>query len=222
MLIINANVTLRSVFTWDNIKWQNCPSFTTNGATITNNTFVNTKVTVASPAQAALISDSSFTKTTGTQHGIEIGGTAANITLDGLTFTGYAVSNGSTGNEAIYVNIASGSMTISIVGGGSVPSIRTAGATVTVTASVTLTVSGLQTGSDVVIYEAGTTTVLDSVDANGTSTWDYVYDAADAGNDIDIGVFKAGYRPFYIRTYTLPATDATVPVAQDVDLYYLT
>jgi hypothetical protein len=83
----------------------------------------------------------------------------------------------------------------------------------------TVTFTGLQTGSDVFIYEAGTTTVLGSVDANGTSSWGYTYSGADT---IDVGVFKAGYIPFYIRNLSLTTTDSSIPVAQVIDRAYLT
>lgn len=118
---------------------------TTGGATFTNCVFTNTNdsvkaVTVSSPANAALISNSEFISS-GTKHGLEITGTAANFTLTGVSFSGYAPSNGSTGNEAIYVNIGSGTVVISIAGGGDTPSIRTAGATVTVQNAVTVKVT---------------------------------------------------------------------------------
>lgn len=131
--VIGASVTLRPVVTFSNLSFSSCASVVTTGSTIQDCKFSNTLATCSSPANAALITNSTFTKTTGTQHGIEISGTAANITLTGLTFTGYAGSDGSTGNEAIYVNIAIGSMSITILD-GSLPSIRTAGATVTVIA----------------------------------------------------------------------------------------
>jgi len=137
--IVNANVTLRSTVTLDSVTFIDCSTFTQNGATLTNCTFENTKVTSASPANAALISSSSFTSG-GTGHAIEIGGTAANMTLTNVDFSGYAGTNGVTGNEAIFVNIASGTMTIS-VSGGTTPSIRTAGATVTVQNAVTVQVT---------------------------------------------------------------------------------
>lgn len=83
---------------------------------------------------------------------------------------------------------------------------------------ITLSITGLVTGSDVVVYEAGTSTVLDSVDAYAGTSWDYVYEAADT---IDIGVFLAGYVPYFIRNYSAGSTDASVPVAQVVDRAYL-
>lgn len=82
----------------------------------------------------------------------------------------------------------------------------------------TITFTGLQTGSDVVIYEAGTTNVLGSVDANGTTSWGYTYSGADT---IDVGVFKAGYIPFYIRNLSITTSDASLPIAQVADRAYL-
>jgi hypothetical protein len=221
--VINANVTLRDLNTaFAFMSFISCPVFTQNGAEIEDCSFTNTKVGASSPANAAKIKRCTFTKTTGTQHGIEISGSAADFSLEGCTFSGYAASDGSTGNEAVYVNIATGSVQITITSGGSTPSIRTAGATVTVVNARNLTLSPIVTGSDVVIYAAGTTTVIESSqDIAGTS---YVYDypAAEAGNSIDIGIYKEGYVPFFIRAYTKPSADASVPISQVVDRYYLT
>ena len=83
---------------------------------------------------------------------------------------------------------------------------------------LTLTIDGFVTGSDVVIYEAGTENIRQqSEDISGTSTT-YTYETTE---NVDIGVFKAGYRPFYIRNYALTSSDASVPVAQTVDRDYL-
>ena len=85
--------------------------------------------------------------------------------------------------------------------------------------TVTLTISGFVTGSDVVIYQAGTETVRQQTeDISGTSTT-YTYETTE---NVDIGVFKAGYRPYYIRNYALTTSNASVPVAQTVDRDYLT
>ena len=82
----------------------------------------------------------------------------------------------------------------------------------------TLTLTGLQTGSDIVILEDGTTTERVNVDANAGTTYEYVYETPE---DIDIGVFKIGYKPFYIRGYTLASADGSVPIAQVADRDYL-
>ena len=113
--------------------FRRCGLITTGGGTftgcvITNSTAAN-NMTASSPANAALVSGCTFISD-GTGHGLEITGTAANFTLTDDTWTGYAGSDGSTGNEAVYVNIASGSLNLTITG-GTTPSVRTAGCTVT-------------------------------------------------------------------------------------------
>jgi hypothetical protein len=210
--VINAAVTLRSTSDLDSVTFIDCGSFTQNSATLTNCSFENTKVSSAAPADAALISDSTFTSG-GTGHAIEIGGTVADISLDGLTFTGYAASNGSTGDEAIYVNIASGSMTISITGGGSTPSIRTAGATVTVQNAVTITATVLDVNTGDPIENArvliekvsdGTDILTGLTNASGvaTTTFAYVSDTAVVGK---VRRATAGYGTLY-KTSPISAT----------------
>lgn len=116
----------------------------TTSSTITNCTFVNAATALKWTCGNALngkIDGTSFTSG-GTGHAIELVGTATNQTLTNVNFSGYAAVDGSTGNEAIYVNIATGSMTIT-VSGGNTPFIRTAGAIVTVISgavNVTITV----------------------------------------------------------------------------------
>lgn len=84
--------------------------------------------------------------------------------------------------------------------------------------TITLTLTGLVTGSDIVVLQAGTETELVNVDSNSGTTYDFVYETPES---IDIGVFLAGYVPFYIRNYPLASTDSSVPVAQVVDRNYL-
>jgi hypothetical protein len=83
--------------------------------------------------------------------------------------------------------------------------------------TISLTVTGLVAGSDVVIYAAGTTTILDSVDSFAGTSWSYIYETP---QPIDIGVILPGYVLYYIRNYTLGLTDASVPVSQTPDRNY--
>jgi hypothetical protein len=216
--VVNATVTLRSSVELSSMSFIDCPMFTLNSAVLDDCMFDNSKITIASPADAENITNSNFISA-GTGHAMEIGGTAADIVLTGLDFSGYAATDGSTGNEAIYINIASGSMTITI-SGGSTPSIRTAGATVTVENPVILTLTGLVDGSDISILEAGTTTELENTQSNSGTTYEYNYQYA-ASTYIDIGIFKAGYNPYYIRNYLLTASNTSIPIAQVVDRYYI-
>jgi hypothetical protein len=83
---------------------------------------------------------------------------------------------------------------------------------------ITLAINGFVTGSDVVVYAAGTSTVRQNQDSiSGTSTT-YTYETPE---NIDIGVFKAGYIPFYIRNFPLTSSNASVLVAQTIDRAYL-
>jgi hypothetical protein len=161
LVVVMATVTLRPVMTFNKMSFSDCPTITLNSSTVTSCSFNNSKLVAASPADAALVSGSTFASA-GTGHAIEIGGIAANVTLSGLVFTGYAASNGSTGNEAIFVNIASGTMDINIGGGGSTPSIRTAGATVNVVSGATVTFTGIPAESDMVVLSG--TTILKQID----------------------------------------------------------
>lgn len=91
-------------------------------------------VTAPSPADAENVTGTPFTSG-GTGNGLEITGTAANFTLTNVDFTGYSLTVDA--NKAIYVNIASGSLTLSITGGSGVTAdshVRTAGCVVTVEA----------------------------------------------------------------------------------------
>ena len=84
---------------------------------------------------------------------------------------------------------------------------------------ITLTLTGLVAGSDVVVRSAGSSTILASVDANAGSTWAYMYETPVA---VDIDVIKPGYVPFpLVRNYTPAATNSSLPVAQQVDRNYL-
>jgi hypothetical protein len=164
----------------------------------------------SSPAAAALIANTTFISD-GTGYAIEISGTAANMTLTNVDFSGYAASDGTTGNEAIYVNIASGEMTISI-SGGTIPSIRTAGCTVHVSASVTLTISApvSLSGAEVRIYDLDDTlpnlgTELAGTESHGSATYAY---GGTAGNVIWIQIMLAGYVEFG-QQVTMPTANGS-------------
>jgi hypothetical protein len=216
LVVVGATVTLRPVMTFTNMAFSNCLSVTTTGSTVTNCKFSGTKVVCDSLANMALVSNCSFTSA-GTGYAIEVTGAAANITLSGDTFTGYAATNGSTGNEAIFVNIATGTVTITIGGGGSTPSIRTAGATVNVVSGATVTFTGLPIGSDIVILTAGTSTILAQVDAHPSSSYAWGYSGTPT---VDVGFLKPGYVPQYIRGLALSSSDSSIPVSLAADRNY--
>jgi hypothetical protein len=84
-----------------------------------------------------------------------------------------------------------------------------------------LTLTGLVAGSDIVVLDAGTTTERVNVDANAGTTYAFSYGYfAGGGGDVDICVFKAGYVPFYQRTYPLGSVAASLPIVQVPDRNY--
>lgn len=166
----------------------------------------------------------------GTGHAVQGFSTAGDYTLVGWSFAGFAASNGSTGNEAIYVTATTGTVNLNLSGGTS-PSIRTAGATVNVIQSAVLTVGGIRANSDVWIYRADNKTLLSSADPvtitdgapiDGVQYYKLVYSynaAALSGVAVQIKVFNLGYINERIN-YTLTSSDARVGVQQRIDRNY--
>ena len=199
--------------------FRRCGRVTLGGATMTDGLITRSTATSALlvGSSVSTLSNTAFISA-GTGHAIEITGGTSH-TLNNLTFSGYAASNGSTGNEAVYVNIASGSVTIN---SDSAISVRTAGATVTVVAGQkTLTITNIVSGSDVVILAAGTDTVLAINDGatNPVTSFAYSYTYS-AGVNVDVAVYKAGYVPYIVRAYLLENGNASLPAAQVVDRNY--
>lgn len=202
--------------------FRGCGQITANGATISTGTRI-----VNSTAATALLAGSSVTTlsnidfvSSGTGHALEINGGTSH-TLTAITFTNYvtpSINPSSTGNEAIFVNIGSGNVTIT---SDTDFSYRTAGATVTKNiGQKTLTVSNVVSGSDVVIKSAGTLTKLqDDQDITGTSsTYSYTYSA---GTFVDVVVYREGYVPYYVNNYELGPNGGTIQVNQAIDRNYV-
>jgi hypothetical protein len=79
-----------------------------------------------------------------------------------------------------------------------------------------ITVTGVVAGSDVVILDAGTSTVLASGDAISGTTFAWEYDA-DLVDTVDICVYKQGYVPLTLRGLDPGNAGITIPVAQVAD-----
>jgi hypothetical protein len=83
--------------------------------------------------------------------------------------------------------------------------------------TVTLSLTGLQTGTDIVILQAGTDVILQQQDSNSGSTYNYVYETV---QNVDIGLIKPNYVPLYIRNYPLSSSNASLPISQTFDRNY--
>lgn len=80
-----------------------------------------------------------------------------------------------------------------------------------------ITFTGLPTGTDVVVLQAGTETILDQADSIINTYYSFKYSGA---QNIDVGFIKGGYVPKYIRDIALTTTDSSIPVSLTVDRNY--
>ena len=205
-----------------------CNQIATNGATFTDNVVKNSSSLsslVVPIANATALSGNSFTSD-GSNHAVEFTGTAQNFTWDnlldnydpGTTGSDVAVTT-PTFNEAIYVNITTGTVNITVASTATIPSVRSAGATVNVTANqVTLTLTGLVANSEVRIYSAGTTTELAGIENSGT-TFQYSYTYA-ASTFVDIVIHNVGYIYQRLANFELGSSNASIPITQIFDRNY--
>lgn len=151
----------------------------------------------------------------GTGHAILID-TPGTYTFDSFTFSGYATTDGSTGNEAVYNN-SGGAVTINVVGTGDTPTIRNGtGATTTVNANVSITLTGLVEGSEVRVFNAGTATEIAGQETVNAGEFQF---SVGAGVTVDISILAISYQNLRIKNFST-TSDTSVPVQQQVDRQY--
>ena len=82
----------------------------------------------------------------------------------------------------------------------------------------TLTVQVSHTGADVVVIEAGTNTVIASVDSQAGNDFVFEYSGEKL---VDIGVILAGYKPTYTYNYFLAGQNQSLPISLIIDRTYI-
>lgn len=83
--------------------------------------------------------------------------------------------------------------------------------------TITMKITGLKIGSDVVILQAGTNNVLASSNEVTADKFDFVYETPQL---VDIGVIKQGYVTNYTYAYQLSSVDSEFLVKQLIDRNY--
>jgi len=129
--------------------WRRCGLVTQGGGTFDSCIFDEASGTVAFLVDDLDIVDDCVFNSDGTGYAIELDSSMAgnSYTMSGCSFNGYAVTDGSTGNEAIYNNTG-GTVTIS-VGSGQIPTVHDeVGSTTIITASVDLYIIVKDTNGD--------------------------------------------------------------------------
>jgi hypothetical protein len=153
--------------------------------------------------------------------------------LTGCTYTGYAATSGSTGNEVIF-NDSHGAVTINVAGGDA-PTIRNGvDATTSVILAVTHTLTGLVSGSEVTymldgsVPSAGGSEVFHVENANTddglgnsppTMKTEYAYNYV-SDRTVDIYVHKVEYEWLSLDNIVLDENNATIPIQQQLDRNY--
>jgi hypothetical protein len=84
--------------------------------------------------------------------------------------------------------------------------------------TIVATMTGMVTGSDIVILPHGTETVRATAEDISGTTYAYTYETPES---VDIRVYKEGYFPFSIENYMLGSTNASVLITQVPDTSYI-
>lgn len=204
-----------------NSIWRRCGVVTQNSASIESCLFDRSTGTTALVVNdVTALSDTDFVSS-GTGYGLEGFSTAGTYTLTNIGFSGYASTNGTTGNEAIHVLATTGVVDINIVG-GSAPTIHTDGATVNVIIpDVTITIIGNVSllNAEIRIYDLDDIlpfkgTELSGVESNPSVN--YVFSETE-GNLVWVQIMKPGYEEFGLK-YTIPAVNSNLNVNLVFDL----
>lgn len=194
-----------------------CDLITQNGATITGCTIADTKATSA-------IVDPDFSTFTGITfssgtdfHGIEITQPGSYV-FSNIKFLNYGADE--TTNAAIYNN-SGGAVTVTVTGGGTVPTVRNApGSTTTIVSGALVTLTGLKADSEVRAYlgtNPATATELAGTESSGT-TFQFAHNVA--GQDGFITIFHLNYQAIYL-TLTYAGVDSSYPIQQIIDRQYI-
>lgn len=194
---------------------------TLNGTTISGSTASSALLWNMVQGTGGRLDDTKWVSA-GTGHAIELGALSpATVTFSGHQYTGYAGSDGNTGNEVVYNN--SGALrTIDVTNGGQTPSVRngTGSTTVVNVGLVTYTLSGItDQNAKVTIVNTGTDTKLvdnETVGVDGQVEYSYLYTS---DINVDVLIRSLSYENIEFSD-VLRGSDKTVLISQIDDRVY--
>lgn len=201
----------RSSVVFSGCSFKQCAQMIANGSSITGSTF-----TACDPidvgSNLGVLTDCTF-NSGGTGHAITTNATTGTLSFVGNQFNGYG-ANG-TNDAAILFTGIGGSITVNISGGGATPTYTSLGVVVEFVSASTLTFTGVKDGSEIRVYQAGTTIELDGIESVAGGT----FSCSISVGAVDAVVFALGY--LEVRYYGLTtSSDLSVPVQQSVDRQY--
>ncbi len=156
----------------------------------------------------------------------DFGLTGSTPCMVAVAFSPSVVPSNSHHNAAVY-NKSGGTVTLNIAGGGSTPTVRTAGdATTVVNNNVAVTLSGLKDNTEVRILDNVTGEFIDGIEnatAGTTNNRTFTFSLG-AGVVVDIAIFNIDWilpPNNRIENYTIPTSDTTLPLTQIRDRNYV-
>lgn len=197
----------------DGANFFGCYQIDTDGAPFSNCSFSGSVATAdLVTSNPANIQHCTFTQGDAGGHAIEIT-QPGTFSFVGNTFEGYGL-DGTT--DAVIYNHSGGHVALNISGGGDTPTVRNGvGATTDVVSGVTLTFSGIKTGSEIHIFGEGGTLIASVESAISNQT----ISLQATGIQVRIFIASLGYENIDFP-YTVPGSDETIPVFQRIDRNY--
>jgi len=168
--------------------------------------------------------DMTFVKGTAATHAIEFGTTSPlTMTLTGIEFSGYTNTIGST-SAPLHIKRTSGTVTINLSGctGITADGYKTDGATVVITASVTVTFDKLKDNTEVRVYKTSDDSVVDGIEnatAGSPGNRNFAW-SAEAGTNVYYHVINKEYEQVSVYGYVVPSTNTTIDFQQRFDRNY--
>lgn len=213
--VVNAIVSLQPTGSAiGGITFSECDEITTNGADLSggntiNNTTGSQAITVTSQADLDKLANCNFNGN-GVAIRVDVAGSIT-LTADNLIFSSNTVDIEYTGSGTLtWVNSnGSNASTSSTTGGG----------TVVIESPTTLTLNNLIVGSEVRIFDAGTTTEVDGVESVATSTFVSNINSA-TYSAVDISILSLAYENSRLLNIDLTSGNVTIPISQQPDRQY--
>ena len=207
--------------TLDVCTWRRCHQVTGNEAIFDRCDFDSSPAAIAiSVSDLNQVTNGHFISD-GNGHAVELTSLGTGTMTWSNVVVGYASSDGSTGDEALYVNVGSGTLNLSIATGATTPSIRTAGATVNIVSSVDLTMTVKDESGSVIV---GAYAYIDDNDQtpfimNTTTNSSGIATTPYSGSPVTGArwrVRKYGYKPFK-QIIDIGSSDISIPVTLITD-----
>lgn len=221
--VFDSNTTL------DTCTFTRCGQVTQAGADFDDCIFDESTASIALVVDNPDNIDNCTFNSDGTGYAISLAAACAgnSYTLTGLVVSGYAATDGSTGNEVIYNN-SGGTVTLNIDGGSGVANISVhdvSGSTTVLVANFDFTITGLELNTEVTIVTTGTSTELHHTEnatvSDGAGKYKAVYTHS-GGATVDVLIHHVDYKPDIsnIIGLTLPSVNSSAKVTMFADENY--